>query len=60
MRANLRAERDGFRGSDDASLVERLGEPPLMLEGSYRNLKLTTPEDLLMAAALLVAPEDTP
>jgi 2-C-methyl-D-erythritol 4-phosphate cytidylyltransferase len=60
MRANLCAERDGFRGSDDASLVERLGQPPLMLEGSYRNLKLTTPEDLLMAAALLVAPEDAP
>ena len=59
MRANQAAERDGFRGTDDASLVERLGEPVMMLEGSYRNLKVTTPEDLVIATALLKQPEVT-
>lgn len=53
MQANQAAERDGFRGTDDASLVERLGEPVMMLEGDYRNIKVTTPEDLLIANALI-------
>lgn len=53
LRAYECAERDGFLGTDDASLVERLGEPVMMLEGNYRNLKVTTPEDLLIATALL-------
>lgn len=58
LRAYEEAERDGFRGTDDASLVARLGAPVMMLQGSYRNLKLTTPEDLLMAEALFEARED--
>jgi 2-C-methyl-D-erythritol 4-phosphate cytidylyltransferase len=47
------AERDGFRGTDDASLLERLGFSVQMIEGDYRNIKVTTQEDLLIAAALL-------
>mgnify|MGYP005843975855 CR=1 FL=1 len=47
------AERDGFRGTDDASLLERLGLPVQMIAGNYRNIKVTTQEDLLIAAALL-------
>jgi 2-C-methyl-D-erythritol 4-phosphate cytidylyltransferase len=47
------AARDCFRGSDDASLVERLGHSITMIEGSYRNIKITTPEDLLLARAFL-------
>lgn len=46
------ADRQGFSGTDDASLVERLGHPVCMIEGSYRNIKITTPEDLLIARAL--------
>lgn len=53
LRAYEEADRAGFRGTDDASLVTRLGEPVVMVEGSYRNLKVTTPEDLLVAEALL-------
>ena len=45
---------DGFRGTDDAMLVERLGKPVAMVMGSYRNIKITTPEDLALATALLV------
>lgn len=44
---------EGWRGTDDASLVERLGLPVAMLEGSYRNIKITTPEDLVLARAFL-------
>jgi 2-C-methyl-D-erythritol 2,4-cyclodiphosphate synthase len=33
-------------GTDDAQLVERLGHPVALAEGSYANIKITTPEDL--------------
>lgn len=52
-RAYAKAAADGFVGTDDASLVERLGEPVWIVQGSYRNIKVTTPEDLLIAEALL-------
>jgi len=48
-----RAAADNFVATDDASLVERLGHPVKMLEGDYRNIKVTTPEDILIAVALL-------
>ncbi|MDK2896898.1 MAG: 2-C-methyl-D-erythritol 4-phosphate cytidylyltransferase [Candidatus Atribacteria bacterium] len=44
-----RAEEDGFAGTDDASLVERLGKPVYFVTGSEENLKITTPEDFLRA-----------
>jgi 2-C-methyl-D-erythritol 4-phosphate cytidylyltransferase len=54
--AHEQAVRDGFRGTDDASLVERLGHPVAMLAGNYRNIKITTPEDLILAEAFLKFP----
>jgi len=39
--------------TDDASLVELAGGRVALVEGSSRNLKITTPEDLVMAEALL-------
>lgn len=48
-----KAERDSFLGTDDASLVERLGHPVAMVEGDYDNIKITTPEDLFFAEAIL-------
>ncbi len=42
------AYRDGFLGTDDASLVERLGQKILLTEGDYANIKITTREDLPM------------
>ncbi|MDN3019628.1 2-C-methyl-D-erythritol 4-phosphate cytidylyltransferase [Paenibacillus sp. BSR1-1] len=47
------AEKDQFLGTDDASLVERLNHPVAMVEGDYDNIKLTTPEDLFFAEAIL-------
>lgn len=35
--------------TDDASVVESMGEKIVLVEGSYRNIKITTPEDLLLA-----------
>ncbi len=40
--------------TDDASVVERLGQTIHLVEGDYRNLKITTPEDLLLAEALMM------
>ena len=53
FRANEQAEADGFLGTDDSSLVERLGVPVKVVESDYRNIKITTPEDLIIAEALL-------
>lgn len=39
--------------TDDAALVERLDEPVFIYPGSRRNIKITTPEDLLLVEALL-------
>jgi 2-C-methyl-D-erythritol 4-phosphate cytidylyltransferase len=51
--AHRAAVRDGFRGTDDTSLVERLGIAVRMIRGDYGNIKITTPEDLILAEALL-------
>ncbi|MDF2635646.1 MAG: 2-C-methyl-D-erythritol 4-phosphate cytidylyltransferase [Pelosinus sp.] len=48
-----KAEQEGFIGTDDASLVERLGVKVKVVCGCYDNLKVTTPEDLTIAEALL-------
>ncbi len=47
------AERDRFQGTDSSSLVERIGEKVLIVEGSYENIKITTEEDLHLAKRLL-------
>ena len=52
-RSHESARQEGFLGTDDASLVERLGHPVHLTEGNRRNIKLTTPEDIIMAEAFL-------
>ena len=39
--------------TDDAMMVEQLGIQVKILEGDYRNIKVTTQEDLVMAQAFL-------
>ena len=51
--AHHKAIKEGVSAPDDASLVEKLGHPVKLVLGSYRNVKLTTPEDLLLAETLL-------
>lgn len=52
-RAYERAYADGFYATDDAALVERLGENVAVAPGSYDNIKLTTPSDLEIAECRL-------
>lgn len=47
--AHEKARRDGFYGTDDTVLVERLGHNVKIIEGAYENLKITTPEDIIIA-----------
>jgi 2-C-methyl-D-erythritol 4-phosphate cytidylyltransferase len=49
------AERDGYYGTDEASLVERSGHPVLVVRGSEKNIKITRPSDLSLARFLLEA-----
>jgi 2-C-methyl-D-erythritol 4-phosphate cytidylyltransferase len=51
--AHQRASQEGFIGTDDAALVERLGVQVKIVMGSYDNIKITTPEDLVIGEALL-------
>ena len=55
LAAHNQARADHFAATDDAMLVERLQHPVAMVAGSYRNIKITTPEDLAIASALLAA-----
>jgi 2-C-methyl-D-erythritol 4-phosphate cytidylyltransferase len=47
------AGRNNLEGTDDAMLVERLGKPVYLIEGERTNIKITVPEDLLFAEALV-------
>ncbi len=52
-----KARADGFIGTDDAQLVERLGVIVRVVSGSIRNIKITLPEDLALAESWLAAEE---
>ncbi|XP_064974572.1 2-C-methyl-D-erythritol 4-phosphate cytidylyltransferase, chloroplastic-like isoform X2 [Musa acuminata AAA Group] len=45
--------RDGLEVTDDVSIVEHLKHPVFITEGSYTNIKVTTPDDLLLAERIL-------
>ncbi|MFH0348703.1 2-C-methyl-D-erythritol 4-phosphate cytidylyltransferase [Bacillus vallismortis] len=54
MKAHAEAEHKGFLGTDDASLVEEMeGVSVRVVEGRYTNIKLTTPDDLTSAEAIM-------
>ncbi len=46
IKAYEKAYKDGYYGTDDAGLVERIGIKPALVEGDYRNIKITTREDM--------------
>jgi 2-C-methyl-D-erythritol 4-phosphate cytidylyltransferase len=48
-KALAKADADGYLGTDDAELVERLGVEVEVVEGDVDNFKLTHPEDLILA-----------
>lgn len=53
IRAALDAAGDEAAATDESYLVEQLGHPVVTVEGSARNIKITTAEDLAIAEALL-------
>jgi 2-C-methyl-D-erythritol 4-phosphate cytidylyltransferase/2-C-methyl-D-erythritol 2,4-cyclodiphosphate synthase len=52
LQAMAAAERDGFAGTDDVSLLERIGVPVVVVASSASNLKITTPQDWDLAEAI--------
>lgn len=50
-RAHAAALSDGFVGTDDSALIERMGGRVLVVEGKRDNLKLTVPEDYALLSA---------
>ena len=48
-----KAVEDGAAITDDCSAVERIGMKVCLTEGSYENIKITTPADMLVAEAIL-------
>jgi 2-C-methyl-D-erythritol 4-phosphate cytidylyltransferase len=50
--AHRQARDEGFKGTDDGQLVERLGQAVTIVPGSRLNIKITTPEDLQLAEAI--------
>ncbi|MDM8515272.1 2-C-methyl-D-erythritol 4-phosphate cytidylyltransferase [Desulfobacterales bacterium HSG16] len=53
MRAHEKARKDGFLGTDDASLVERMQIPIKIIDGSRFNIKITNREDLFLAESIM-------
>lgn len=50
--AHRRAAADGFVGTDDCQLVERIGGRIVIVQGDERNIKITTPHDWEVAQAI--------
>ena len=53
LRAYDKAAEEKFLGTDDASLVEKLGARIKIVAGGYENIKITTPEDINVAETFL-------
>ncbi|AQQ51742.1 2-C-methyl-D-erythritol 4-phosphate cytidylyltransferase [Planococcus lenghuensis] len=53
LEATRSANEDGFLGTDESMLTERLGYPVRIVESSYENIKITTPDDLIYGKAIL-------
>ncbi len=51
--AYRKAKESGIYGTDDASLAENAGYPVKIIEGSYDNIKITTPDDLIVGEKIL-------
>jgi 2-C-methyl-D-erythritol 4-phosphate cytidylyltransferase len=59
LEAHNKAMRERFIGTDESSLVERIPHRVSIIEGDYDNIKLTTPEDLYFAQAILRKRKET-
>ncbi|MBA3722499.1 MAG: 2-C-methyl-D-erythritol 4-phosphate cytidylyltransferase [Parachlamydiaceae bacterium] len=48
-----KAQADNLTVTDDVSLLELIGKPAKVVEGSYFNIKITTPDDLILSEQIL-------
>ncbi len=55
MKAYEKAYLENFYGTDDAVLVEKMGEKVYLVKGDYHNIKITTKEDITVGEAILNA-----
>jgi 2-C-methyl-D-erythritol 4-phosphate cytidylyltransferase len=53
VEAHQRAQQDQWDVTDDAALIERVGYPVSVVEGSCFNIKVTRPEDLVLGQAIV-------
>jgi len=53
LKAYERIEKEDLKVTDDAALLELMNYPVKVIMGSYNNIKITTPEDLILARAVL-------
>ncbi|MBM3709043.1 MAG: 2-C-methyl-D-erythritol 4-phosphate cytidylyltransferase [Actinobacteria bacterium] len=53
LEAYKRADEENFTGTDDASLVERIGWKVKVIMGKHENIKITTPLDLFLAELIM-------
>ncbi len=53
--AHRKAHLDGIHATDDAYLLEWLGRPVVVVEGSGENIKVTRPEDMVIGEAILAS-----
>jgi 2-C-methyl-D-erythritol 4-phosphate cytidylyltransferase len=60
QRGFVKVARENLEVTDDVSIVEALGEPVKLTLGEYTNLKITTPEDMDVAEAILEERKDSP
>lgn len=57
LAAHNRARATGFQGTDDSSLIEALGHPVAVVPGEGTNLKITTPDDILLVEQIIKSRE---
>lgn len=57
-KAHHLAQSEGYTGTDDAELVERMGIAVKVVQGRPDNIKITTPADIIIAQALISAQRD--
>jgi 2-C-methyl-D-erythritol 4-phosphate cytidylyltransferase len=60
QRGFAKVQEEGLEVTDDVSIVEALGEPVKLTLGEYTNLKITTPEDMDVASAVLLERKAAP
>jgi len=53
LKAYEKMEKEDLKVTDDAALLELINHPVKVIMGSYNNIKITTPEDLILARAIL-------